>query len=94
MLFYMQTAVKIQFNTQIWKEGDMYVAYVPQLDLASCGRTIEEADKNIREATEIFFEETDRKGTMNDVLEEAGFLFDNEWKAPEILKLERVSMVI
>lgn len=84
----------VQLNTQIWKEGGMYVAYVPQLDLASCGRTVAEADKNIREVMEIFFEETVRKGTTKEVLEEAGFLFDNGWKAPEILKLERVSLAI
>ncbi len=72
----------------------MYVAYIPQLRLSSCGYTIEEADKNIREVIEIFFKETDRKGTTKEVLEEAGFLFDNGWRAPEILKLERISLAI
>jgi len=42
----------IQLNTEIWKEADMYVAYVPQLEVSSCGRTVEEAKKNIKEATE------------------------------------------
>jgi len=35
----------IQFNTQIWKEGDMYVSYAPQLDVSSCGKTVDEAKK-------------------------------------------------
>ena len=72
----------------------MYVAFIPQLQLASCGYTIEEAEKNIREATEGFFEATDKMGTTKDVLEEAGFLFDKEWKAPEILKFEKMRVAV
>ncbi len=72
----------------------MYVSYIPQLNMASCGRTIEKAEKNIRDATEGFFEATDKMGTTKEVLEEAGFLFDKEWKAPEILKSERMSLAI
>ncbi len=80
----------VQLDTQIWKEGDMYVAYIPQLQLASCGYTIEEAEKNIKDATEGFFEVTDEKGTTKEVLEEAGFLFDDEWKPPKVLVSKRV----
>jgi predicted RNase H-like HicB family nuclease len=80
----------VQLNTEIWKEGNMYVAYVPQLNLASCGKTIEEAEKNIKDATEGFFEVTDKKGTTKEVLEEAGFFYDDEWKAPDIIKLKKM----
>ena len=61
----------VQLNTQFWKEGNMYVAYIPQLNLASCGETLEEAEKNIKDATEGFFEATDKMGTTKEVLEEA-----------------------
>ena len=30
----------IQFTTQILREGDTFVAYAPELDLSSCGKTI------------------------------------------------------
>ena len=30
---------------KIWKEGNMYTAYCPELDVASCGRDVEEARK-------------------------------------------------
>ncbi len=30
---------------EIWKEGNMYTAYCPELDVVSCGRNIEEAQK-------------------------------------------------
>lgn len=84
----------VQLDTQIWKEGDMYVAHVPLLQLSSCGYTVEEARKNIKEVTEIFFEETDRKGTTKDVLEELGFEFDKEWKPPEIIEHQKMSVAI
>ena len=42
---------------EIWKEGNMYTAYCPELDIASCGRDIEEARKNLLEVIEIQLEE-------------------------------------
>ena len=84
----------IQLNTEIWKEADMYVAYVPQLDVSSCGRTVEEAKKNIKEATEAFLEEAQRMGTLQDILEEAGFTFDSEWKAPDIISFEKIRLAL
>ena len=40
----------------IEREGDGYVSLCPELDLASQGRTIEEARRNLIEALELFFE--------------------------------------
>jgi len=41
----------------IHKEEDMYVAECPVVGTASQGRTIEEAVKNLKEATELYLEE-------------------------------------
>lgn len=41
----------------IWKEGNWYVSYCPTVDIASQGRTVEEAKKNIIEAIKIHAEE-------------------------------------
>ena len=30
---------------EIWKEGNMYTSYCPELDVVSCGRNIDEARK-------------------------------------------------
>ena len=49
---------------QIWKEGNMYTTYCPELDVASCGRNVEEARKNLCEVIEIQFEETAKLGTL------------------------------
>ncbi len=60
-------------SEQIWKEGNMYSSYCPELDVASCGKTINKAKKNLKEALEIFIEETTKVGTLHDLLEEAGY---------------------
>jgi predicted RNase H-like HicB family nuclease len=63
----------ILVSEQIWKEGNMYSSYCPELDIASCGKTVKEARKNLKEAIEIFIEETKKLGTLYDLLEEAGY---------------------
>lgn len=62
----------LRLTAEVWKEGQMYMAYCRELDLASCGRTIEEAWANLKEVFEIFLEETSKKGTLKELLEEAG----------------------
>ena len=41
----------------IHREEDMYVAECPEVGTASQGKTIEEAVKNLKEATELYLEE-------------------------------------
>ena len=40
----------------IEKEGNGYVALCPELDIASQGKSIEQARENLTEALELFFE--------------------------------------
>ncbi len=40
----------------VHREGDWYVAWCPELDVASQGRTVEAALANLREAVELFLE--------------------------------------
>lgn len=47
---------KKQLTAVIEREGDGYVSFCPELDIASQGKTIEEARKNLAEAVELFFE--------------------------------------
>jgi predicted RNase H-like HicB family nuclease len=65
---------KIKLTEEIWKEGGMYVSYCPELDIASCGETIDQAKKNLIEVVEINIEETKKKGIFNQFLSEAGFV--------------------
>lgn len=45
-----------QFTAIIEREDDWYVALCPELDIASQGKTIEEARDNLISALELFFE--------------------------------------
>jgi predicted RNase H-like HicB family nuclease len=49
------------FTAAIHKEGDLYVALCPELDIASQGKTIETARENLREAIELFLETASRQ---------------------------------
>jgi predicted RNase H-like HicB family nuclease len=47
------------FTAILEREGDMYVALCPELDVASQGSTVEEATVNLKEAVELFLETAD-----------------------------------
>ena len=66
--------MKIEFTTQVFKEGKMFVAYTPELDLSSCATTQAKAQKNLIEAVRLFLEEAEKKGSLAQILEEAGFV--------------------
>ena len=45
------------YTAVIHKEENLYVAECPEIGTASQGETIEEAIKNLQEATELYLEE-------------------------------------
>ena len=45
-----------QFTAIIEREENQYVALCPELDIASQGKTVEQARLNLLEALELFFE--------------------------------------
>lgn len=47
---------KRNFTAIIEKEGNLYVAHCPELDIASQGNSVEEARENLKEAIELFLE--------------------------------------
>ena len=83
----------IAFTVHIFREGDVYVAHVPELDVSSCGDTSEIARKNIRDAVRGFLETSEEMGTLAEVLEESGYrLEDGQWRAPEFVAFDRLSV--
>jgi predicted RNase H-like HicB family nuclease len=83
------------FVTHIFKEGGTYIAYVPALDLSSCGATDEEARRNIRDAVRGFLDSSAELGTLDEILQEAGYERDGErWRAPEFVSVDRLTMSI
>ena len=54
-----RSMVKNSYTAIVEKEGDLYVALCPELDVASQGATIEGATSNLKEAVELFLETAD-----------------------------------
>jgi predicted RNase H-like HicB family nuclease len=87
--------MEIQFTSQIFKEGRMFVAYTPQLDLSSCGGTKDKALRNLKEAVRLFLEEAEKLGTLQQILEEAGYLMRNrKMEGPKFVSTQRVSLFV
>jgi predicted RNase H-like HicB family nuclease len=83
------------FITHIFKEGETYVAYVPALDLSSCAATQEEARKNISDAVRGFLATSADMGTLDEILEEAGYEHENDqWRPPEFVSVDQLTMSI
>jgi predicted RNase H-like HicB family nuclease len=81
------------FDVHIFKEGDTYVAYVPALDVSSCGATDDEARRNIRDAVRGFLASSADLGTLDEILEESGYERKGEtWVAPEFVSVDRLTM--
>ena len=60
--------VPIEFDIMVFKENDAYVAYCPELDVSSCGNSIEHAKQMLKTAVKLFMEEADKMGTLKDIL--------------------------
>ncbi len=52
---------KFEFSAVITKEEKWYVALCPELDVASQGKTVEEALSNLKEALELYLADEDVK---------------------------------
>jgi predicted RNase H-like HicB family nuclease len=65
--------MKLKLTEELWKEGNMYVSYCPELDIASCGETVDQAKQNLKEVILINLEEAQKLGTLDSLLQDAGF---------------------
>jgi predicted RNase H-like HicB family nuclease len=85
--------MEIQFTTQIFKEGRTFVAHTRELDLSSCGGTQQKALQNLKEAVRLFLDEAEKMGTLQQILEEAGYLKrKSKLQGPKFIATQRVSM--
>lgn len=84
----------VVFRATIFKEGDSYVAVSPELNVSSFGDPIAEAKQSLTEAVEAFVEECERMGTLDGVLEEAGFAKDKQgrWVARTPVAEESIAL--
>ncbi len=66
-------APEIYFTIRVWKENGTYVGYSPELDVSSCGDSVSQAKSRLKEAVSLFLEDASLRGTLTDILIEAGF---------------------
>lgn len=84
---------KLTFTVQVFKEGKQYVSFNPELRVASCGKTPEEAKNNLPDAIRGFLLSARKKGTLVDILEEAGFVKEKKsWRDPYFVSLDRLTV--
>lgn len=61
-----------------------YVAYIPEFDVSSCGKTEEEAKRNVREVLELTLEEAEKQNKLQELLKEAGISTKKAYSFPKI----------
>lgn len=85
--------IPIEFDIIVLKENDAYVAYCPELDISSCGNSVEHSKEMLRTAVRLFLEESEKMGTLDDILEEASYKKDasGKWLPPKLVATELVS---
>jgi predicted RNase H-like HicB family nuclease len=82
--------MQIDFTLHIWKEGDQFVAHAMPLDVVSSGPTPEASRAALDEAVLLFLQTAEEHGTLQEVLEEAGYEHDNQvWRSPSWVAVER-----
>ena len=52
------------------KEGNQYSSWCPDLDIASCGDTPEEAVKNLSDALKLYIDTLEKEGELKTVFKE------------------------
>jgi len=86
--------IQIEFDMIAFKERANYVAYCPELDISSCGNTVEQAKEMLKSAIRLFLEEAEKMGTLEDILEEANYKKDTsgKWLPPRLVATELISL--
>lgn len=57
----------------VFREHGAFVSYCAEIDVSSCGKNVEEARCNLLTAVRLFLEEGERMGTLEQILDEAGY---------------------
>lgn len=87
--------MNISVRIEIFKEGDVYVALSPELNVSSFGETVDEAKKSFKEAVKAFVEECQTMGTLEEVLEESGFSrINNSWESRKPIIEENLALAV
>lgn len=86
--------IQIDFDIIVFEENKTFVAYCPELDISSCGSSIEHAKAMLKTAVRLFLEEADKMGTLESILEEANYVKNKsgKWLPPKLVATELASI--
>ncbi|OGI61326.1 hypothetical protein A2814_00830 [Candidatus Nomurabacteria bacterium RIFCSPHIGHO2_01_FULL_38_19] len=85
----------LTFTVQVFREGKNFVSYNPELKVASCGKSIDEAKDNLKQAMSGFLKSARKMNTLEEIMEEAGFLYKkHRWFTPDLLVMDRLSLAV
>lgn len=80
----------VEFDAIVFQEETTYVAHCPELDVSSCGQTLDQARQNLKTAVRLFLEEAEKLGTLEDILQECSFSMNTKgvWRSPRLVSTE------
>jgi len=80
----------VEFDAIVFQEETTYVAHCPELDVSSCGKTLDEARQNLKTAVRLFLEEAENLDTLEDILRECSFQLNPHgvWTSPRLVSTE------
>ena len=86
--------IPLEFDMVVLKEGKTFVAYSPELDVSSCGASVDQARTDLKTAVRLFLEEAEKMGTLSDILAEAGYRKDRsgKWSPPSLVATELLEL--
>lgn len=86
--------IQIDFDIIVYRENETFIAYCPELDVSSCGNTINHAKEMLRTAVRLFLEEAEKMGTLDEILSEANYVKDTSgrWIPPKLVATELASI--
>jgi len=85
--------IQIPYTCQLFEEDEQFVALCPELTVSSFGDTPETALRALQEVVSIFLEECQQMGTLEVVLEEAGYyreLLTQKWVLRQPIQINRL----
>jgi len=81
------------FYAEFFQEDDVYVGLCSELNVSSFGEDIDDAKHSLLKAVRAFLEACEEMGTLEEVLEESGFLSKNGvWLSREPINMTTAGM--
>lgn len=88
--------IQIPLTVKLMKDRESksapWVAYTPELDVASCGPTQERAKQNLAEAVQIVLKGATEDGNLKNLLLESGFEIGKSKVTPPKVSLDILNM--